>query len=181
MSREQVEDPAHWFTQSQINRFHEALAEKQATQRVSRGRPVCASQGIRRPETVRHEFLSALLARTAFWKDHTPSDQKRGIPDHETGFQEGGNFLHSCAGCEGESSHVKPMGQLEAITKVFTTSSRRSSTPAVAQGCGHLPVRDHMDEAPPIPGKGSPGIGMFVGFALALVFSFFLPFCTKRF
>jgi len=36
MSREQVEDPAHWFTQSQINRFHEALAEKTRNPNVSR-------------------------------------------------------------------------------------------------------------------------------------------------
>jgi two-component system C4-dicarboxylate transport sensor histidine kinase DctB len=36
MSREEVEDPAHWFTQSQIDRFHEALAEKTRNPNVSR-------------------------------------------------------------------------------------------------------------------------------------------------
>jgi two-component system C4-dicarboxylate transport sensor histidine kinase DctB len=36
MTREEAEDPAHWFTQSQVNRFHDALAEKTGNLNVSR-------------------------------------------------------------------------------------------------------------------------------------------------
>ena len=42
MAKYEVEDPAYWFTQTQIERFHDILVEKTGDSKISRSRSVCS-------------------------------------------------------------------------------------------------------------------------------------------
>ncbi len=84
MSREEVEDPAHWFTQNQVDRFQEVLAEKTKNPNVSReaGRYAASSKASGVLKQYAMSFISPL---SAYW-----------LP-------EGRDLLYPCAGCEGKS------------------------------------------------------------------------------
>ncbi len=64
MSREEVEDPAHWFTQNQVDRFHEVLAEKTGNPNVSReaGRYAASSKASGVLKQYALSFISPLSA-----------------------------------------------------------------------------------------------------------------------
>lgn len=60
MSREEVEDPAHWFTQNQVDRFQEVLAEKTKNPEISReaGRYTASSKASRVLNQCAMSFIS---------------------------------------------------------------------------------------------------------------------------
>jgi len=47
MSRHETEDPGHWYSQHQVNKFHEILAKKTGNPNISRevGRYAALSKG----------------------------------------------------------------------------------------------------------------------------------------
>ena len=65
MTRYQVEDPAHWFTQEQVDRFHDIIAERTGNPLISReaGRYVSSSKGI---GVVKQHFLGYLSPTFAY-------------------------------------------------------------------------------------------------------------------
>jgi len=65
MTRYQVEDPAHWFTQEQVDKFHDIIAERTGNPDISReaGRYVSSSKGI---GVVKQHFLGYLSPAFAY-------------------------------------------------------------------------------------------------------------------
>jgi len=133
MTRQEVEDPAHWFTQPQIDRFHEALATETGNPNISReaGRfaPFSKASGpLKRYAT---GFMSPLAAYRLLEK----------ISPHLT---RGGTFRTArISSNKMEVHHIpKPgvvenrhqcdnrLGQLEAISKIFTDKFAHISHPA---------------------------------------------------
>ena len=179
MSREQVEDPAHWFTQSQINRFHEALAEKTGNPNVSReaGRYAASSKASGVLKQYAMSFISPLSAYRLLEKI-TPHLTKGGVfrttklgsKKVEISFTPVPGVRENPYQCENR------MGQLEAITKVFTNKFAKIEHPACLHKDGGIcRYVITWDEAPSYTWKRLSRYSVFVGFALALVFSFFLP------
>ncbi len=123
MTRYEVEDPGHWFTQHQIERFHEILDEKTADPNISRkaGRFAATSTAL---GDLKKYTLGFMTPAVAYWviekiAPHLTRAQrlkarKLGPNTFEvTAFQNPGVTLrpYSCNNL---------MGQLEALCKVFT-------------------------------------------------------------
>lgn len=133
MSRQEVEDPAHWFSQHQIDRFHEALAAETGNPNLSReaGRFAAFSKASGPLKRYAMGFMSPLAAYRLLEK----------ITPHLT---RGGTFKTAKLGPNKmEVYHIpKPgvvenrnqcdnrMGQLEAISKIFTDKFAQISHPA---------------------------------------------------
>jgi len=179
MSREEVEDPAHWFTQSQVDRFHEVLAEKTRNPNVSReaGRYAASSKASGVLKQYAMSFISPLSAYRLLEK----------ITPHLT---KGGVFRTSKLGSKKVEISFTPvpgvkenpfqcenrMGQLEAITKVFTNKFAKIEHSSCLHKNGDLcRYVITWDEAPSYFWKRASRYSVLAGFALALVFSFFLP------
>lgn len=179
MSREQVEDPAHWFTQSQVDRFHEALAEKTRNPNVSReaGRHAASSKASGVLKQYAMSFISPLSAYRLLEK----------ITPHLT---KGGMFRTTKLGSKKVEVTFTPvpgvkenphqcenrMGQLEAITKVFTNKFARIEHSSCLHQNGDLcRYLITWDQAPSHFWKRVARYSVLAGFALVIVFSLFLP------
>lgn len=70
MTRYEVEDPAHWFTQQQVDRFHEILVEKTGDPDISRevGRYLTSSRGMGAIRQYTLGFLSPIFTYLAAGK-----------------------------------------------------------------------------------------------------------------
>jgi PAS domain S-box-containing protein len=179
MSREEIEDPAHWFTQSQVDRFHEALAEKTRNPNVSReaGRYAASSKASGVLKQYAMSFISPLSAYRLLEKI-TPHLTKSGIfrttrlgsKKVEISFTPMPGVKENPYQCENR------MGQLEAITKVFTNKFAKIEHSACLHKSGNIcRYVITWEEAPSHLWKRVSRYSVLVGFALALVFSFFLP------
>jgi PAS domain S-box-containing protein len=179
MSREQVEDPAHWFTQSQVDRFHEALTEKTGNPKVSReaGRYAASSKASGVLKQYAMSFVSPLSAYRLLEKI-TPHLTKGGVfrttklgsKKVEISFTPMPGMKEKPHQCENR------MGQLEAITKVFTNKFAKIEHSACLHKNGELcRYVITWDEAPSYFWKRLSRYSVLAGFGLALVFSFFLP------
>jgi PAS domain S-box-containing protein len=179
MSREEVEDPAHWFTQNQVDRFQEVLAEKTKNPNVSReaGRYAASSKASGVLKQYAMSFLSPLSAYRLLEK----------ITPHLT---RGGMFRTAKLGSQKVEISFTPvpgvkenphqcenrMGQLEAITKVFTNKFARIEHSTClnknADLCRYLIT---WDQSPSHFWKKLSRVSVLAGFALAGSLSFFLP------
>jgi PAS domain S-box-containing protein len=179
MSREEVEDPAHWFTQSQCDRFHEALAKKIGNPNVWRevGRYAASSKASGVLKQYAMSFLSPLSAYRLLEKI-TPHLTKGGVfrttklgsKKVEISFIPVPGVKEHPPQCENR------MGQLEAITKVFTNKFAKIEHPTCLHKNGDLcRYVVTWDEAPSQVWKRVSRYSVLAGFGLALVFSFFLP------
>jgi hypothetical protein len=179
MSREEVEDPAHWFTQSQVNRFHEALAEKTGNPNVSReaGRYAASSKASGVLKQYAMSFISPLSAYRLLEKI-TPHLTKGGVfrttklgsKKVEIAFTPVPGVKENPHQCENR------MGQLEAITKVFTNKFARIEHCSCLHKSGDLcRYVITWDQAPSYFWKKVSRSSVLAGFALAIVFSFFPP------
>jgi len=179
MSREEVEDPAHWFTQSQVDRFHEALAEKTRNPNVSReaGRYAASSKASGVLKQYAMSFISPLSAYRLLEKI-TPHLTKGGVfrttklgsKKVEISFTPMPGVKEKPHQCENR------MGQLEAITKVFTNKFARIEHSSCLHKNGDLcRYVITWDQAPSHFWKKVSRYSVLAGFALAIVFSFFLP------
>jgi PAS domain S-box-containing protein len=179
MSREQVEDPAHWFTQSQCDRFHEALAKKTGNPNVSRevGRYAASSKASGVLKQYAMSFMSPLSAYRLLEKI-TPHltrggvfrTTKLGSRKVEVSFIPVPGVKEHPPQCENR------MGQLEAITKVFTNKFAKIEHPTCLHKNGDLcRYVVTWDEAPSHVWKRLSRYSVVIGLGLALAFSFFLP------
>jgi hypothetical protein len=179
MSREEVEDPAHWFTQSQVDRFHEVLAEKTGNPNVSReaGRYAASSKASGVLKQYAMSFISPLSAYRLLEKI-TPHLTKGGVfrtaklgsKKVEISFTPVPGVKENPFQCENR------MGQLEAITKVFTNKFAKIEHADCLHKNGDIcRYVITWDEAPSYFWKKISRYSVLTGFALALVFSFFLP------
>jgi len=179
MSREEVEDPAHWFTQNQVDRFQEVLAEKTKNPNVSReaGRYAASSKASGVLKQYAMSFISPLSAYRLLEKI-TPHltrggvfrTAKLGSRKVEISFTPVPGVKENPHQCENR------MGQLEAVTKVFTNKFARieHSTCLHKNGdlCRYLIT---WDQSPSHFWKKLSQISVPAGFALAGSLSFFLP------
>ena len=179
MSREEVEDPAHWFTQNQVDRFQEVLAEKTKNPNVSReaGRYAASSKASGVLKQYAMSFISPLSAYRLLEKI-TPHltrggmfrTAKLGSKKVEISFTPVPGVKENPHQCENR------MGQLEAITKVFTNKFARieHSTCLHKNGdlCRYLIT---WDQSPSHFWKKLSRVSVPAGFALAGSLSFFLP------
>ncbi|MCX5879850.1 MAG: PAS domain S-box protein [Deltaproteobacteria bacterium] len=179
MSREEVEDPAHWFTQNQVDRFQEVLAEKTKNPNVSReaGRYAASSKASGVLKQYAMSFISPLSAYRLLEKI-TPHltrggmfrTAKLGSRKVEISFTPVPGVKENPHQCENR------MGQLEAITKVFTNKFARieHSTCLHKNGdlCRYLIT---WDQSPSHFWKKLSRVSVPAGFALAGSLSFFLP------
>lgn len=123
MTRYEVEDPGHWFTQDQIERFHEILDEKTGDPNISReaGRYAATSTAL---GDLKKYTLGFMTPAVAYWviekiaphltRAQSLKARKLGPNTFEvTSFQNPGVTLRPY-NCE------NLMGQLEALSKVFT-------------------------------------------------------------
>jgi PAS domain S-box-containing protein len=179
MSREEVEDPAHWFTQGQVDRFHETLAEKTGNPNVSReaGRYAASSKASGVLKQYAMSFISPLSAYRLLEKitPHLTREgmfrtTKLGSKKVEISFTPVPGVKENPHQCENR------MGQLEAITKVFTNKFAKieHSTCLHKKGdlCRYVIT---WDQAPSLVWKKISRYSVLAAFALALAFSFFLP------
>jgi PAS domain S-box-containing protein len=179
MTREEVEDPAHWFTQSQVNRFHEALAEKTGNPNVSReaGRYAASSKASGVLKQYAMSFISPLSAYRLLEKI-TPHltrggmfrTTKLGSKKVEISFTLGPGVKENPHQCENR------LGQLEAITKVFTNKfAKIEHSTCLHRGGDHCRYVVTWEQAPSYVWKKISRYSILAGFALAMVFSFLLP------
>jgi len=179
MSREEVEDPAHWFTQNQVDRFQEVLAEKTKNPNVSReaGRYAASSKASGVLKQYAMSFISPLSAYRLLEKI-TPHLTRGGVfRTAKLGSQKVEISFTPVPGVK-ENPHQceNRMGQLEAITKVFTNKFARieHSTCLHKNGdlCRYLIT---WDQSPSHFWKKLSRVSVPAGFALAGSLSFFLP------
>lgn len=133
MSREEVEDPAHWFTQNQMDRFQEALAQETKNPRISReaGRYATSSRAAGVLKQYAAGFISPLSAFRLQLKI-TPHltrggvfrTTKLGTHKVEVSFNPAPGVKENPHQCENR------MGQLEAITKGFTNKFAKIEHPS---------------------------------------------------
>ncbi|MBW2311522.1 MAG: PAS domain S-box protein [Deltaproteobacteria bacterium] len=123
MTRYEVEDPGHWFTQDQIERFHEILDEKTGDPNISRGAGRYAATSTA-SGALKKYTLGFMTPAVAYWVIEK-------IAPHLTRAQSlkarklGPNKFEVTA-TPNPGVTLKPfncdnlMGQLEALSKVFT-------------------------------------------------------------
>ena len=85
MAKYEVEDPAYWFTQSQIERFYNILVEKTGNQNIARevGRYSAFSKA---SGTVKQYAMGFMGPEAAYWvveKFVSPPDQSQYVEDRK--------------------------------------------------------------------------------------------------
>jgi PAS domain S-box-containing protein len=133
MTKYEVEDPGHWFTQHQINRFNEILNEKTGNPNIPReaGRYTATSSASR---TLKKYALGFMTPALAYWVIEK-------IAPHLTRAQTltskklSSNKIELTA-IQNPGVHQKPfqcenlMGQLEALSKIFTNQFAKIDHPS---------------------------------------------------
>lgn len=133
MSRQEVEDPAHWFSQRQIDRFHEILAAETGNPNISReaGRFAPFSKasgplkryatGFMSPMAAYRllEKISPHLTRGGTFKTSRISSNKIEV-----------DYIPKPGVTENRHQCDNRLGQLEAIAKIFTDKFAHISHPA---------------------------------------------------
>ncbi len=179
MSREEVADPAHWFTQNQVDRFQEVLAEKTKNPNVSReaGRYAASSKASRVLKQYAMSFLSPLSAYRLLEKI-TPHLTKAGVfRTTKLGSNKVEIFFTPVPGVK-ENPHQceNRMGQLEAITKIFTNKFARIEHSSCLHKDGDLcRYVITWDQSPSHLWKRVSRFSLLGGLALAVVLFFSLP------
>jgi PAS domain S-box-containing protein len=133
MSRYEVEDPGHWFTQQQVDRFHEILIQKTGNPNVSReaGRFSTSSRGLGAAKRYTMGFLSPVSAYLAAGKvvgklsRGTVASAKQLAADKvEAIFTPKPGVVEKPYQCENR------LGALESIAKFFTGKFAKIDHPA---------------------------------------------------
>jgi PAS domain S-box-containing protein len=132
MTQYEVDDPAQWFTQQQVNRFHEILAAMTGNENISRevGRFVATSKasGILKKYT-----LGFATPASAYWllekitphitRGHTFKSKRIGPNKVEVSVTTNPGVIENPHQCDNR------MGQLEALAKVFTNKFAKIEHP----------------------------------------------------
>jgi PAS domain S-box-containing protein len=123
MTRYQVDDPAHWFTQQQTDRFHDKLSEVLGNENISRevGRYAATSKA---SEILKKYTLGFVTPESAYWllekitphitRSATFRSRRIGRNKVEVLVTQKPGVAENPHQCDNR------MGQLEAIAKVFT-------------------------------------------------------------
>jgi PAS domain S-box-containing protein len=132
MTRYQVDDPAHWFTQEQVDRFHAVIVEKTGAADISRqaGRHVSSSSGIGAAKQYFLGFVGPALAYLAagkvvdkFSRATVNTARKLGSNRIESTFTQHPGVLEKPYQCQNR------IGHLEAMAEVFSGKFARVDHP----------------------------------------------------
>jgi PAS domain S-box-containing protein len=136
MTRYEVEDPAHWFTQQQVDRFHEILVRKTGDPNISRevGRFLTSSKGmgVIRQYTVgflspTFTYLAAGKVVSQFSKNATITTKKLGSTRVEIVVTPKPGVWEKRYQCENR------IGSFESMGKIFTGKYARVEHPECYQ------------------------------------------------
>jgi len=123
MTRYEVDDPAHWFTQQQVDRFHDISSAMTGNENISReaGRYAATSKA---SEILKRYTLGFVTPESAYWllekitphitRGHTFKSRKIGPNKVEVLVTQNPGVVEKPYQCDNR------MGQLEAVAKVFT-------------------------------------------------------------
>ena len=132
MTQYEVDDPAHWFTQQQVDRFHEIVVEKTGNENISRevGRYAASSKA---SEILKRYTLGFVTPASAYWmfekisphltRSHTFKAKRLGLNKVEVSATPHPGVEDKPYQCE-----VR-IGLLEAIAKVFTNKLAKIEHP----------------------------------------------------
>jgi PAS domain S-box-containing protein len=132
MTGYQVDDPAHWFTQEQVDRFHAVIVEKTGAADISRqaGRHISSSSGIGAAKQYFLGFVGPALAYLAagkvvdkFSRATVNTARKLGSNRIESTFTQHSGVLEKPYQCQNR------IGHLEAMAEVFTGKFARIDHP----------------------------------------------------
>lgn len=132
MTQYEVDDPAHWFTQQQVDRFHEILVAKTGNENISReaGRYAATSEA---SGALKKYTLGFITPAAAYWvlekisphltRGHIFRTRKIGLNEVEVSVTPNPGVLDKPYQCDNR------MGQLEALAKVFTSKFAKIEHP----------------------------------------------------
>lgn len=132
MTRYQVDDPAHWFTQEQVDRFHDVIVEKTRAADISRqaGRHISSSSGTGAAKQYFLGFVGPALAYLAagkvvdkFSRATVNTARKLGSNRIESTFKPLPGVQEKSYQCQNR------IGHLEAMAEVFTGKFARIDHP----------------------------------------------------
>ncbi|MEN8779696.1 MAG: ATP-binding protein [Desulfobacterales bacterium] len=132
MTRYQVDDPAHWFTQEQVDRFHAVIVEKTGAADISRqaGRHISSSSGTGAAKQYFLGFVGPALAYLAagkvvykFSRATVNTARKLGSNRIESTFTPLPGIQEKSYQCQNR------IGHLEAMAEVFTGRFARIDHP----------------------------------------------------
>ncbi|MBW2310250.1 MAG: PAS domain S-box protein [Deltaproteobacteria bacterium] len=132
MTQYEVDDPAHWFTQRQVDRFHEIVVKKTGNENISRevGRFAASSKA---SEILKRYTLGFVTPASAYWllekitphitRGHTFRSRRIGPNKVEVSVTQNPGVFENPQQCDNR------IGQLEAIAKVFTNKFAKIEHP----------------------------------------------------
>jgi PAS domain S-box-containing protein len=141
MTPYEVEDPAHWFTQQQVDRFHEIVVEKTGNENISRevGRFAASSKA---SEILKRYTLGFITPASAYWmfekisphltRSHVFRTKRLGPDKVEVSATPNPGVEDKPYQCE-----VR-IGLLEAIAKVFTNKLAKIDHPTCVHRGGDI-------------------------------------------
>jgi PAS domain S-box-containing protein len=141
MTQYEVDDPAHWFSQQQVDRFHTRLAAITGNENISRevGRFAASSHA---SEILKKYTLGFMTPASAYWllekitphitRSTTFRSRRIGPNKVEVSVTQNPGVIESPHQCENR------IGQLEAIAKVFTNRFAKVEHPTCIHKGGDI-------------------------------------------
>jgi PAS domain S-box-containing protein len=175
----EVDDPAHWFTQQQIDRFHEKLSAMTGNENIYReaGRYAATSKA---SEILKKYTLGFVTPESAYWllekitphitKGTTFKTRKIGPNKVEVVVTQNPGVVENPHQCDNR------MGQLEAIAKIFTNKLAQIEHPAcIHKGDDACRYIITWEKTPSLIWKRIRMYSIIVSITASAVFFFFLP------
>jgi PAS domain S-box-containing protein len=179
MTQYEVDDPAHWFTQQQVDRFHDILAAMTGDENISRevGRYAATSKA---SEILKKYTLGFMTPASAYWlleritphitRSTTFSSRRIGSNKVEVTVTQNPGVIENPYQCDNR------MGQLEAIAKVFTGKFAKLEHPTCihkgGDACRYLIT---WEKTPSLLWKGVHIYSIIAGIIASVALYFALP------
>ncbi|MFW6147254.1 MAG: ATP-binding protein [Thermodesulfobacteriota bacterium] len=180
MARYEVDDPAHWFTQHQVNRFHDKLSEMTGDENICRaaGRYAATSKA---SEILKKYTLGFITPGSAYWvldkitphitRGHSFRSKKIGPNKVEVLVTQNPGVKENRYQCDNR------MGQLEALAKVFTNKFAKIEHPAcIHKGADMCRYIITWERTPALVWKTIRTYSIMISLIASVALFFVLPF-----
>ena len=182
MAKYEMEDPACWFTQDQIERFHEILVEKTGNSNISRevGRYAASSQA---PGTLKQYAMGFMTPSAAYWvveklgsrltRAYTWKTKKLGASKVEVSVTPKPGVFDKPHQCDNR------MGFLEALSKLFTNEFAKIEHPScIHKGAKVERYIISWEKTPSLIWKMVRNYSLLISILIPVVLFFILPTVT---
>jgi PAS domain S-box-containing protein len=179
MTQYEVDDPAHWFKQQQVDRFHNILAAMTGDENISRavGRYAATSKA---SEMLKKYTLGFMTPASAYWllekitphitRSATFSSKRIGSNEVEVTVTQNPGVIENPYQCDNR------MGQLEAIAKVFTGKFAKIEHPVcIHKGGDSCRYIITWERTPSLTWKRTRSYSIILGLIASLALYFALP------